>query len=120
MAETVDNPVDDAGRAPAYPLRFRSAEARGVRIGRPLRVLGRARGVDEALLDRIGRAFFEQDDAAAALAAAMRLPAGAPGRVTHAALRAALAGGPRPVPGDEIGRLRRDRSVDRPISTQAT
>ncbi|WP_419704532.1 oxygenase MpaB family protein [Promicromonospora sp. NFX87] len=86
--------TDDVGRpaAPTHPLRFRSAEARGARIGRPLRWFGGVRGVDEALLDRIGRAFFEQDDAGAALAAAMRLPAGAPGRVTHKQVRAALAG----------------------------
>ncbi|MFC4629232.1 oxygenase MpaB family protein [Promicromonospora alba] len=127
---------DDAGQpaAPTYPLRFRSAEARGTRIGRPLRLLGRARGVDEALLDRIGRAFFEQDDAGAALAAAMRLPAGTPGRVTHTQLREALAGGaadPCPQPGGaefgplqdsdvEIGPLPRDRSINRPISRQRT
>ncbi|MFI2488378.1 oxygenase MpaB family protein [Promicromonospora kroppenstedtii] len=122
MAETVDNPVDDVGRAPAYPLRFRSAEARGTRIGRPLRVLGRVRGVDEALLDRIGRAFLEQDDAGAALAAAMRLPAGTPGRVTHAMLRSALAAGPGPRPrlGDDIGPWHRDRSVDGPVSMPPT
>jgi hypothetical protein len=89
MASTVDDVGQPA--APTYPLRFRSAEARGARIGRPLRLFGRARGVDEALLDRIGRAFFEQDDAGAALAAAMRLPAGAPGRVTHKQVREALA-----------------------------
>ncbi|MFJ3403181.1 oxygenase MpaB family protein [Promicromonospora sp. NPDC090134] len=126
MAEPVDNPVDDVARAAAYPRRFRSAEARGARIGRPLRVLGRVRGVDEALLDRIGRAFYEADDAGAALAAAMRLPAGTPGRVTQAMLRAALAGpadpptASLPRPGNEIGRLHRDRSVDGPISTQPT
>jgi hypothetical protein len=91
MASTADDVGQPA--APTDPLRFRSAEARGTRIGRPLRLLGRARGVDEALLDRIGRAFFEQDDAGAALAAAMRLPAGAPGRVTHKHLREALADG---------------------------
>ncbi|MEU4387211.1 oxygenase MpaB family protein [Promicromonospora sp. NPDC023805] len=85
--------TDDVGQPTAsYPLRFRSAETRGTRIGRPLRLFARVRGVDEALLDRIGRAFLEQDDAGAALAAAMRLPARAPGRVTHAQLRAALAG----------------------------
>lgn len=90
MASTVDDVGQPA--APTYPLRFRSAEARGARIGRPLRLLGRARGIDEALLNRIGRAFFEQDDAGAALAAAMRLPAGTPGRVTHKQLREALGG----------------------------
>ncbi|MFD2026887.1 oxygenase MpaB family protein [Promicromonospora aerolata] len=85
--------ADDIGRpAAAYPRRFRAAEARGVRIGRPLRLLGRTeREIDEALLDRIGRAFLEEDDAGAALAAAMRLPAGTPGRVTHRQLREALA-----------------------------
>jgi hypothetical protein len=95
--------ANDLGRSavPAYPRRFRSAEARGARIGRPLRLFGRAGDVDEALLDRIGRAFFEEDDAGAALAAAMRLPAGTPGRVTHAQLRAALAG-----PGVGAGDLR--------------
>ncbi|MGI5189142.1 oxygenase MpaB family protein [Promicromonospora sp. CA-289599] len=93
----VDNPVDNAGASSGsaagspYPARFRAAEARGARIGRPLRWFGGVRGVDEALLDRIGRAFFEQDDAGAELAAAMRLPAGTPGRVTHRQLREALA-----------------------------
>ncbi|MFI8526358.1 oxygenase MpaB family protein [Promicromonospora sukumoe] len=133
MGKPVDNPVDDVGvPAATYPRRFRSAEARGLRIGRPLRVLGRVRGVDEALLDRIGRAFSEQDDAAAALAAAMRLPSGDPDRVTHAMLRTALAApDPAPRPGgsefgtlpdgeNELGPLRRDRSIDRPVSTQPT
>jgi hypothetical protein len=149
MASTTDDVGQPA--APIYPLRFRSAEARGTRIGRPLRLLGRARGVDEALLDRIGRAFFEQDDAGAALAAAMRLPAGTPGRATHKQLRAALSR-PAAGPGDreagpgagaggrgasplrgwaaeigplrsaavDIGRLPRDRSINRPISEQRT
>ncbi|WP_369370730.1 oxygenase MpaB family protein [Promicromonospora sp. Populi] len=136
MADTVDNPVDsrvdDAGpttRSP-YPARFRAAEARGARIGRPLRLFGGVRGVDEALLDRIGHAFFEEDDAGAALAAAMRLPAGAPGRVTHAQLRTALAGpsrggtgrkiGPLHAGDGEIGPLHRDRSINGPISVQGT
>src|SRR5690606_23573124 len=69
-----------------YPLRFRSAEARGTRIGRPLRRFGRVRGVDEVLLDRIGRAFGERDELAASLAAALRRPPGAEGRVTRAQL----------------------------------
>jgi hypothetical protein len=87
IADDVEQPA-----AASYPLRFRAAEARGARIGRPLRLLGRVRGVDEVLMDRIGRAFFEADDAGAALAAAMRLPAGTPGRVSHPQLREALAG----------------------------
>ena len=103
--------ADDIGRpAAAYPRRFRAAEARGVRIGRPLRLLGRTeREIDEALLDRIGRAFLEEDDAGAALAAAMRLPAGTPGRVTHRQLREALAG-----PAPEATRTReRGRPAER-------
>ena len=100
-----------------YPLRFRSAEARGARIGRPLRLFGRVGRVDEALLERIGRAFSEEDDAGAALAAAMRLPAGTPGRVTHDQLKKALQQEPTTT---GFGRLGRDRSVDGPISTQPT
>lgn len=118
---------DDVGQAPAasYPLRFRTAEARGARIGRPLRLFGRVRGVDEALMDRIGRAFLEQDEAGAALAAAMRLPAGTPGRVSHRQLREALAGGgrefgPQQKSGRGIGPLPRDRSIKGPISEQRT
>lgn len=100
MADTVD---DVSGPATAtYPLRFRAAQARGARIGRPLRVLGGVRGVDQALLDRIGRAFSEEDDAGATLAATLRLPAGAPGRVTHAQLRTALAGPPRAAVPDAL------------------
>jgi hypothetical protein len=113
--------ANDVGRpaAPTYPLRFRSAEARGTRIGRPLRLLGRVRGVDEALMDRIGRAFFEADDAGAVLAAAMRLPAGTPGRVTHRELQESLAAREHRAEG-EIGPLGRDRSDNRPISSQVT
>lgn len=154
--KSVDNPVDGvvdrgsdgvrdraADRAgspigPAYPGRFRSAEARGARIARPLRLFGRVRTVDEVLLDRIGRGFFEVDEAGTALASAMRLPAGAPGRVTHAQLHAALAGpageppetGPSPgrepevgpllASEREVGPLPRDRSSDGPISVQRT
>jgi hypothetical protein len=118
MASTVDDVGPTTG--PPYPARFRAAEARGARIARPLRLLGRVRGVDEALLDRIGRAFFEQDDAGAALAAAMRLPVGSPGCVTHAELRAALADAAPLDAAAEIGPLPRDRSIDGPISRQAT
>jgi len=99
--------ADDVGQpaAASYPLRFRAAEARGARIGRPLRLFGRVRGVDESLMDRIGRAFFEADDAGAALAAAMRLPAGTPERVTHQQLREALAGPPTGAGDRQVGPL---------------
>lgn len=94
-----------------YPLRFRSAEARGTRIGRPLRRFGRVRGVDEVLLDRIGRAFGERDELAASLAAALRRPPGAEGRVTRAQLSAALA---------EVGPSGRDRHTQGPTSRART
>lgn len=82
----------------AYPQRFREAEARGVRLGRPLRLMGRVRGVDEELMDRIGRAFGERDEPGAALADAMRMRAGQPGRVTMSQFRTALAQGVAAVP----------------------
>lgn len=77
-----------------FPTRHREAESRGTRLGRPLRLVSGLRGpVDEALLDRLGRALLEQDEAGAAVAAAMRRAPGDPERVTHAHLRAALSSG---------------------------
>ncbi|WP_223162811.1 oxygenase MpaB family protein [Nocardioides antri] len=82
----------------AFPQRFREAEARGVRLGVPLRVMGRVKGVDEELMDRVGRAFGERDELGAALADAIRMRAGQPGRVSMEQLRTALAGGLAAVP----------------------
>lgn len=77
------------------PTRFRSAEARGVRLGRPLRRLGHVDAtVDERLMARIGAALSERDEPAARLAHAIRTRAGVAGRVTHAQLRAALEAAP--------------------------
>lgn len=84
--------------AGAYPARFREAQARGERLGIPLRLLGRVRSVDEDLMDRIGRAFGERDEPGAALADAIRMRAGQPGRVTMGQFRAALVGGADAVP----------------------
>ncbi|MDQ1105974.1 hypothetical protein QE364_000879 [Nocardioides zeae] len=80
------------------PSRFRAAEARSRRLGRTLRVVARVREVDEDLMARIGAALGEQDEVGARLAAALRLPAGDPRRVTHRQLRVALADGIRAVP----------------------
>ena len=64
---------DRRDRTPAdVPTRHRAAQARGARMGRPLKVLGRVTGVDEALLDEIGRGYLRVDEAGAALAAAVR------------------------------------------------
>jgi hypothetical protein len=79
-----------------YPTRFREAEARSVRLGRPLKVLGRVRGVDEQLLDRLGRGFFERDELGAELARAMRSKGA--DRVTMGQLAAALEHGVAQVP----------------------
>jgi hypothetical protein len=88
-----------SGPIGAFPSRFREAEARGVALGRPLRVMGRVRGaLDEDLMERIGRAFGERDEPGARLADAIRMRAGDPGRVTHEQLRTALAGGLSAVP----------------------
>jgi hypothetical protein len=84
---------------PAHPARFRQAEARGRRIGRPLLIAGGIDGeIDEALMARIGDALLERDELGARLAEAMRLPPGDPDRVSHAQLAAALAA-PRPEAG---------------------
>ena len=76
-----------------FPTRFREGEARSRRLGRPLRLLGRIDEVDEDLMERIGRAFGERDEAGARLAEAIRMRAGTPGKVTMTQLRTALEHG---------------------------
>lgn len=76
-----------------FPTRFREGEARSRRLGRPLRLLGRIAEVDEDLMERIGRAFGERDEAGARLAEAIRMRAGTPGKVTMTQLRTALEHG---------------------------
>jgi hypothetical protein len=76
-----------------FPARYRAAEKRGARLGRPLRVAARIRDVDEELLERLGRGFMETDELGGRLANAMRLPATDPQRVTMADFRSALADG---------------------------
>lgn len=76
-----------------YPSRFRAAEERGARLGRPLRLVARIHDVDEDLMHRLGRGFWQTDELGARLATAMRLPATDPNGVTMADFRAALADG---------------------------
>jgi len=78
---------------PAYPTRYREAEARGARLGRPLRLVARVGEVDEALMNDIGASFRRCDEAGARLAHAMRLRAGDPERVSMEAFRTALHDG---------------------------
>lgn len=83
---------------PGFPLRHRAGEGRARRMGRPLRYLAGVQELDEALMDRIGRGFLERDEVGARLADAIRLRAGAPGRVTMAQFRTALDRGVAAVP----------------------
>ena len=82
-----------AGVEDGFPTRFREAEARGVRLGRPLRLVGRVHEVDEGLMRLIGQRFSHRDELGARLAHAMRLRAGEPGRVTMADFQRALEHG---------------------------
>jgi hypothetical protein len=83
--------VTDASPAELeFPTRYRAAEQRGVRLGRPLRVAARIRDVDEELLQRLGRAFLETDELGGRLATAMRLSSSDPDRVTMSQFRTAL------------------------------
>jgi len=81
-----------------FPSRYRAAEKRGARLGRPLRLAARIREVDEALLERLGQGFMETDELGGRLAKAMRLPASDPDRVTMADFRTALDAGIAAVP----------------------
>lgn len=75
------------------PTRYRAAEERSARLGRILRRVAGVREVDEQLMKRISQGFMERDELGAALARAMRLPAGDPDRVTMAQLRRAIGDG---------------------------
>jgi hypothetical protein len=79
-----------AGAGERFPTRFREAEPRGARLGRPLRLVGRVREVDEDLMRLIGQRFSHRDELGARLAHAMRLRAGEPGRVSMADFQRAL------------------------------
>ncbi|MCX6407289.1 MAG: oxygenase MpaB family protein [Propionibacteriales bacterium] len=85
-----DLPPSDLPAPSTVPTRHRAAEARGARLGRPLRVLGRVRDLDESLMRDIGEGYLRVDERGAEVAALC-----APGRtdrVTHAHLRRALRG----------------------------
>ncbi|MGJ9411460.1 oxygenase MpaB family protein [Aeromicrobium sp. CF4.19] len=80
------------------PTRFRAAEARGERLGRPLRRYGRVGAVDEELMARLGRGLMAVDEPGDALARALRAGPDDPDRVTMAQLRRTLAQGIENVP----------------------
>ncbi|WP_182379966.1 oxygenase MpaB family protein [Nocardioides sp. WS12] len=80
------------------PSRFKAGGDRNRRLGRPLKLIGRVKDVDDALLTRIGEAMMERDEPGARLADAIRLRAGAPGRVTMEQARQAMEYGVGSVP----------------------
>lgn len=75
-----------------------AGEARNRRIGRPLQNSTGIIAPDPQLLDRIGRALTERDEAAAALVAAFRRPSDDPARVTMRQFNTALDSGVDSVP----------------------
>lgn len=97
MTSTVE-PATPAAAATPIPTRYREAEERSRRMGRPLKAFARIDDLDEDLMTRIGHAFNEQDELGARLADAMRMRAGEPGRVSMEQFRAALAGPAGAVP----------------------
>lgn len=95
-AEVATTPGPPA--ASPYPSRFRAGGERNRRLGRPLKVIGRVKEVDEDLMERIGRAMTERDELGGRLADAIRLRAGTPGKVDMGQLRQALEHGIDSVP----------------------
>jgi hypothetical protein len=91
MTELQESTRDTA--LPAIPSRFRAAEERSARMGWVLRRVAGVRELDEDLMERLGRGFMQKDELGAAVARAMRLPAGDPERVTMAQLQTAIEGG---------------------------
>lgn len=92
MTTNAQHAAEEASRRP-FPSRYRAAEARSRRLGRPLKVMGRVGRVDEELMGRIGRGFNERDEVGARLADAMRMRSGAAGKVGMDQFHTALAGG---------------------------
>ncbi|OBC00832.1 MULTISPECIES: oxygenase MpaB family protein [unclassified Gordonia (in: high G+C Gram-positive bacteria)] len=86
------------GSAIHPPLRFHSAERRGRRIGRILKVSMRLREPTTAELDIIGQRMMMRDEPAAALVRAMRAPRDSADRVSMQQFRDALEEVPADAP----------------------
>jgi hypothetical protein len=81
------------------PQRFREAEHRNRRLGRPLQLLTRTTRPDGALLETIGERLLRRDEPAAALVAAMRISDDSdPEQVTMGQFQRALEFGVAGVP----------------------
>ncbi|MBS9372908.1 oxygenase MpaB family protein [Rhodococcus sp. B50] len=81
-----------------YPLRYEGNRPRNERIGKPLKTFARVHGVDQQLLDRIGRRMFARDEVGAALVRGMRRDRDDPERVTMKQFHRALEHGIDSVP----------------------
>jgi hypothetical protein len=80
------------------PRRFREAERRNRRLGRPLQLLTATVRPDADLIDIMGQQLMRRDELAAALVTAMRSEAGNPDRVTMGQFKTALEHGADRVP----------------------
>lgn len=76
-----------------------AGESRNRKIGRPLQHSTGITDPDPQLMDRIGRALTERDEAGAALVAAIRRDSSDPARVTMRQFKTALESGVDAVPG---------------------
>ena len=93
MEGMVAQPADVTTASTAPPTRFRGAPERNARLARPLRIVAGVRELDPHLVAELGRRMQTRDELGAALAAAMRRPAGDPQRVTMRQFHTALARG---------------------------
>jgi len=91
-----------APTARPLPTRFREAEERGRRLGRPLRLAARVGAIDEELMSAVGEGMLACDELGARLAEAMRRRPGDPQRVSmpdlHLAIREGVAAVADPAP----------------------
>ncbi|MGC5257738.1 oxygenase MpaB family protein [Gordonia sp. DT218] len=93
MSSTTQTPTTQTPPALVPPRRHRSADARGRRMGRLLRIYWRLSEPSEDDLELVGRRLMMRDEPAAALVRAMRLPKEDAARVTMAQFQAALESG---------------------------
>ena len=96
----------DTLRSAPYPTRYREAEERSRRIGRALKQIARVDELDEQLMDRLGRGYFEKDELGATIARAMRKRSGEPGAVSRRQLDEGLKSGSAGLPADAPEALR--------------
>lgn len=100
------SPTPTGAHGSPYPTRHREAENRSRRIGRALKHIAGVDQLDETLMDRLGRGYFDKDEPGAAIARAMRKRSGEPGAVSRRQLDEALRSGTAGLPDDAPAALR--------------